>query len=306
MTGLILAMAIAATPVRLEVVRGPGAEACLSDAQLKALVVEKLGVEPFDDTAPTRARLRLTRSALGFEARLELSAPDAGTPAARSIRSQQADCSDLGSTVAFALTVAIDPLFLARPQGEDAGSPDAGVAQVDAEPPPQPVVAQSPRTEVLLGVGSQAALGAAPSANGGAHLWVGMQRPSWGLFLEGRADLPGGLDAQGGRVSAQLLAGLAFACFRLDAFHLCGFGAGGVIRGGAVGLLNPREVTTPWAAVGARAAWAPMLSRRIGLRVFLDGVVPISRTVLVVSDEPVWSLPPFSAALGVGAYVLIP
>src|SRR5206468_1184932 len=100
-------------------------------------------------------------------------------------------------------------------------------------------------------------------------------------FLEVRADVPGSGDAQGGHVSGQLLAALGYVCYRPGSFHFCGFGGAGALRGNATGLPSSREVTTPWAAVGIRAAWSVMLAKTLGLRVFLDGIVPLTRTVLV-------------------------
>ena len=75
-------------------------------------------------------------------------------------------------------------------------------------------------------------------------------------------------------------------------------GGVGAVRISTVDLDSPRDLTAPLVIAGARLRADWNFSRRFTLAASVDGLVPITRTILTVSDTPVWTAPSFSLVGG--------
>lgn len=297
MLTLLVWATISATPARLEVSRAQGAEACADKARVEALVAERLGVNPFEAAATTLIHIDITAADSGFEAKLML-----GSATPRIIRSERADCSDLGPALAFALCVALDPMFLLR------GPVDAGAPEMPSESPDAGLLEPAPPTasgEWQFAAGVHASVGAAPAINGGAHLNVGWYQPTWAIAFEGRADVPSAITVEGTPVSGQLLAATVLGCYRLGTISFCGLGAAGALRAWSTGL-GSSTATTPWLGFGVRALWSALVSERIGVRVSVEAIAPVTRSIFRLGETDAWATGPLMGSLGLEGFIRVP
>ena len=313
MLGTALVALLAATPVRLQYTRAADASRCVSDEELRSAVVRRLGYAPFDDTAADVLQVDVARKASGFAARLVRTSPDGARKGERELVTPRADCADLGEALAFAISVAIDPLLLFRGPALDAGesppSPDAGEADAgapdagltDAGPPDAGVTVlvepASRQVEPSAGVAVGASWGLAPgvtlSLRGEGRLRFGFV--SLGVLL--RAELLGSLAAATGRIDATpLQAGLA-PCVHFGGVAVCALVTGGVLV--AVKAASTR--ITPAVSAGARVSYALRFGRFRPFA-FVEGGANLARTSIFVGDTEVWLQPPAWAGGGLGLF----
>lgn len=313
MLGMALVTLLAATPVRLQYTRAADASRCISDEELRSAVVRRLGYVPFDDTAADVLQVDVARKAQGFAARLVRTTPDGARKGERELVTPRSDCADLGEALAFAISVAIDPLLLFRGPAPDAGAspppPDAGEADAgasdagppDAGPPDAGVpvlVEPAPRDlEPSAGIAVGASWGYAPGASlslrGEGRLRFGFF--SMGLLL--RAELLGGLAVSTGRLDATpLQAGLA-PCVHLGGAAVCALVTGGVL----VAVTASSTRITPAVSAGARVSYELRFGRFRPFG-FLEGGANLARTSIFVGDTEVWLQPPAWAGGGVGLF----
>ncbi len=312
MLGLALVTLSAATPVRLQYTRGPDANRCIADEELRAAVVRRLGYGPFDDAAADVLQVEVARRAPGFVARLMRTTPEGARKGERELFTPRSDCADLGETLAFAIIVAIDPLLLFRgppdagdsPPLPDAGTPDAGEADAatpDAGPFDAGVPLSEPASisiEPAVGVAAGASWGFSPgvalSLRGEGRLRFGLV--SLGVLL--RAELFGRVASSTSRIEATpLQAGLA-PCVHLGGLSVCALLTGGVL----VAVTAASTRITPVATAGARLSYELQLGR---LRpfAFLEAGAALARTSIFVGDTEVWLSPPAWAGGGLGLFL---
>jgi hypothetical protein len=155
----------------------------------------------------------------------------------------------------------------------------------------------------------QASLGTIGSVGGslspaiGFFAGAGLGTQSWSVAIEGRADLPTSREVSGGVISASTLSGTLAPCLHRGVLGGCLLASVAVMRGSALDLENPRQVSTPVLAFGARTLVELPRTGAISFRAHIDLLSPIVRTTLRVGGEPVWTSPPLSAALGLSATV---
>jgi len=137
-------LAEAALLAVLSVERGPGAEACVGDAQLKRSVERRLKRRVFvaDADASLRVRIAFTARDGEMEARIELSSID-GTPRGTRSLVTTAHCSALDDSLALSVALLVDeppdPLppkpvaALSEPASANAASPKTPAGAAPAE-----------------------------------------------------------------------------------------------------------------------------------------------------------------------------
>lgn len=297
--------------VRLTYTRGEGATSCPDARAFGAAVAGRLGYEPFDPTAARKVNVTLGRRDRAFEARIEMI--DSGAPPAeRRFTSRASDCAELAATTELALAIAIDPFRAAAPAPPPvAPAPPsaAPAAPVDVAPAlapvaivAAPVTPASPRQAVIFQAAGAlvGAVGAAPAAALGLEVGIGARRGDLSLAIEGRADLPASTPLPAAEVSAWLLAGSLVPCAHWRAFAGCVLATAGVLRAAGRGLVDARQVTVPWLALGARLGADLPLSASLSLSAHADAVAPLVQTELRVGDAVVWTTPAVVFAVAVG------
>ncbi|HSO34353.1 MAG TPA: hypothetical protein VLT33_17575, partial [Labilithrix sp.] len=163
--------------------REAGAEACLSEAELRAAVAARLGYDPFVtkeglDLLVVRVRRNGARIE-GTVERTDRLRHQRGKPT--TIGSGQTDCSELGASLAVAISIAVDPLSLGReaPPPEPALAPlppppAAPPAEAPAPAPPRGADPPSVPTRLVLAVGPSVSTGALPGASFGVRAAAGV------------------------------------------------------------------------------------------------------------------------------------
>ncbi len=152
-----------------------------------------------------------------------------------------------------------------------------------------------------VGLGALGTLGTAPRAAFGVTLHGGVRRGALSIALEGRADLPAAKrTASGGTVSSALLLGTLAPCFHRSMIVGCALVSAGALAGSSEGVTRPAQVTTPFAALGARIGVEVPLVSELSARIHADLLGGLTRTTLELDGLPVWTTPPISGALGAG------
>lgn len=322
----VLGCVVAASPARaaneppaqvtLRYEREPGTEACPSEADLRAAVAARLGYDPFAaPDAPVEIVVRVRRKGAGTEgsiARIDRTREERGRPT--TIASQASDCVELGSSLAVALAIAVDPLSLTRAPSASESVPDEGSPPPSdapeapepaptrnpepgpkdrAEPPESPVEGPS-STKLLVAVGPSLSTGALPAPSFGVRAAVGASRGIFEASLEGRFDPPVSVEERGGSAEGSLVLATLVPCVHYRFVLGCAQVSVGALRGAGFGFDQTREDSTFYASAGARLGAELPLGRHFAVRGMFEGQVPFRPTRLEVDGSPLWSSPSFA------------
>src|SRR5579871_316395 len=312
-----------AARVRLEYARGEGAISCPDARAFAEAVAGRLGYEPFDPAAARRVDVTIGRRERGFEARIQMVDGGGAPTAERQFSSRAGDCAELAATTELDCRSAVDPFRAAAPAPAPPAAP--AIEAAPAPPPPAAPVAELPAVPAVVaraapvlapppprpavpeaGVAVVGAVGAAPAAALGFEVRIGVRRGALSLALEGRADLPASTPLAMGDVSAWLLAGSLVPCAHWRAFAACALATAGALRAVGHGLVDARQVTDPWIALGARLGARVPLHGSVSFEAHLDAVAPLVQTELKVGDAAVWSTPAVALAAAAGLAVAFP
>jgi hypothetical protein len=309
--------------VRFEYARQDGAETCPDLATIQAGVAARLGYEPFSDQADDLVRATIHPSGRGFEARIEMDDAKGSPKAERRLVSPRHDCAELAASVELAVSIAIDPFRLpaALPRqasGERAtGQAEPQSASQDQEARKAPTTAPSTieltsaaKPKQPLSVRAEAGIvggiGTAPSPTLGVVAGASLRGGDLSLGLEGRADLPASTSLRVGEASTALLVASLVPCADFRRVAACALVTGGALRAAGRGLVDARQVTLPYLALGARLAVAIPFTARLSLALHGDLSAPITKTELQVDGTAVWTAPILSVALGLGVAATFP
>ena len=95
--------------VRLEWIRGEGADECPSGATMAAEITRRLGRDPFASDAAVAIEVALRREGTAWTAHIQARGESGAITAARDLRSEAPTCASLASAVALAVALTIDP-----------------------------------------------------------------------------------------------------------------------------------------------------------------------------------------------------
>lgn len=297
--------AAARRTVRFAYDRGAGAESCPAEAAVREAVTERLGYDPFSLDARDAVAVALTRTEKGFHASIEARDPAGRVTGLRSLSSGR-DCAALASAMALAVAIAIDPLLVAGPAPAPIcpacpACPDCPACPACPECPkcpPPPPPPPPPRVHLRATAGGHVSHGETPgSARLGVRLGTSVRWPKASLALEGRVTPQLGTPAASGDVGATLLTLAIVPCLHRNVWMACAVVAAGSLQGESVEISLPRRNSTLYAAAGGRfgveaALWGPLFGQ-LGV----DGLATLTRTTLLVNDEPAWTTPALSVAL---------
>ncbi|WP_437985182.1 hypothetical protein [Sorangium sp. So ce117] len=315
--------------MRLEVLRGPGAEACPDEALLRAEVTRGLGADPFQDDAPRVLTVTIAQAGPELTASMALrESESAGETAWAEGFSTRRGCEALLSGAALAIVAQIlnaperaSPPSEASPPPEPSAPPSPPLPQARRaapEPvrrtehpkaPTPPEAAPSPSEPLRLeaGVGATLGLGITPGAAAGLTLSFGVRRPAWSIAVEGRGLVSLREEVKDMIISTRALTAAGVGCLRGSHLFGCGVATVGFVR------FVPRH---PWDmtvrddalfSVGARLGSAWALSDRWSAHGYAEANAIVAEAVIrrrsqrrETAGSITWSSPPVGAALGLG------
>ena len=330
MTGIALFLVLRDDPVaaaktpsaKLVYTRGVGAVDCPDGDRLKRLTAARLGYDPFEPDAEART-MQVTVHQRGSElvAVLDVRDVDGRLGGSRELISSDRDCQELLSSMALALAISIDPLFLSRlssPPVRQSQSTIDSSASVQMRPtdfprvPSQVVdaharqVTSKDRIRLRFSTGVITTFGSTPSPSAGLTVQAGARWRTISLGVEGRGELATSSDSvPSGSVRGQLLLASAVPCVHFGVFLACGLAGIGTFHGRGVATPS-RSETTVYAALGARMGFEVSLVGPLGLRVHGDVLASLTPTSLTLVDREVWSTPPVSGAGGLAVVATFP
>ncbi|WP_437715213.1 hypothetical protein WMF45_01580 [Sorangium sp. So ce448] len=306
-----------ATPlrVRLEFIRGPGAEECPDEPFLRAETVRAMGgVDPYDAEAAFTMTASIERRRGKLAASMFLRDGD-GHGRWFDGFSAYDDCKVLVTAMALSIAVLLDDAAeLPAPPGAPAkpASPPAPPSPPRTAPPVRapprsrasPVVGE--RFSWVAGLGAVAGLGMTPGVAGGPALSFGARWPAWSVALEvrGLASLSGNVEAVGMSVST-LTTDVVF-CLERRSLFACGLAEFGILQAAPTVPLNATSRLNLHAGFGARAGMEWPLSENLSARAHADVVHPVAGAAILrhpgapEPERPVWSAPALAVALGIG------
>jgi hypothetical protein len=320
-----------ATPsAKLTYLRGPGAERCPDEGELKKAVAARLGYDVFFPWAKTTVVAEITRENKGFSGRVKVVDEHANVKGQRAIASTSEDCADVVRALALAISIAVDDFGLddvpAPPPstggtGETPPSSERGDARPDVERAPAPTApspnerpnladrgghtapAKPPAFGVALWIAPVVSFGVAPTAAAGAHADVEVRYRFASLGLEARGDLPASASAMtGGRVSTFVALGSIVPCVHLPApLFWCGVASVGAFHESGSGLASSRSASATISLLGPRAGVELPIGGRFFFLAHADALATLTRHVVQIDGQDVFVIAPVTGSLGLGA-----
>ena len=316
-----------ATPltVSLEYAAGPG---CPDAADFKAVVIARLGYNPFIDGAPDHVLVRIAARGSAIDGHIEWRDATGKWAGEQTFPSISTDCARLAREIGFALAVQIQFLAKANVAPTDVAAPADAAGTPDAPAPPlvSPPVAPTPsnKADAVPSVANMAptggprpmfAVGAGPSVGFGlssspvllGRIFGAVVWPHVSIELAAVASLPTTTRrADGAGVSQQHLFASAAGCAVVTRWTACLVANAGVVGLAGEDIERRTAARVPIVATGVRVGVSERLGDRSFLNAHADGVANLIRWTASLDNVPVWSAPPFGAAIGVDAGVRFP
>jgi hypothetical protein len=315
--------------VALDYAAGPD---CPEGADFRAVVIARLGYDPFVATAPDHVLVRIEPRGTTLHGRIEWRDASGRWTGDQTFPTASSDCGHLVRVIGFALAVEIQLLASAdrTPAPDDAAPVESRAPAVVPAPQPietPPVATRPPTPEASV---ASAANMAGPPAGGrqptfaigaGPAVGIGMSSEpvllgrlfgalAWrrvSLELGAAVSLPATTRRpDGAGVSQQHLLGSAAACLGATRWSICLVSNAGEVRMAGEDIERPTSASVLLVEAGARAGINQRLGRRVLLRAYADGLVNLTRWRPTLDQVPVWTAPRFAAALGLDAAVSFP
>jgi hypothetical protein len=325
-TWALASPALATPSAKLTYLRGPGAERCPDEAELRKAVAARLGYDLFFPWATKTVVAEISKARKGFHGRVKIVDEQGLVRGERAIDATSDDCGDVMRALALAISIAVDDFDLDAAPPPTPAPPPAPVPPLAPEPPEvlEPPAGSSlpPRTperpagpatdsgpprgfEVEAWLTPLVSAGVAPQGSLGVIVGAGALYHAVSLGLEARGDLPAsGGDAPSGRVRTFVLLGSLVPCFHEPSpLFVCGLVSAGTFQEQGEGLRAPRSGAAPFGAVGGRFGVELPLSRLAFFVAHADGLATLTRHTVQIDGQGAFTLPPFSASIGFGAGV---
>lgn len=313
--------------VKLTYARGDGpASVCPDEATFRTLVLARLGYDPFDPSAPRELRVELRPEGAEITGRLVLTGQGNEKPAQRTLRSGDADCFELTSSLALAAAIAVDPDAVragtTRPQPTPTPQPPAPQPPVPRPPTPPPTPPpqreRSPWEPADIGGRLSAAFvmpfGITPAPRGGVRAGAAIDGGIWSLGAEGVVFFPSATagdaeEATAGEVSTLVVHGALVPCAHLPLhaivlLDLCAVGSVGAMFSDATGVTRSDPRSHLFATVGPRAGVSLMPWEAFGFALAVDVPINLERAHLVIEDggvpREVWAASRVGLVAGLG------
>lgn len=318
---------VAAPSTRLTYVRSAGAEKCPDESVLRRAVEQRLGYDPFFPWADRTIVARIAADARNVHGTVELLDGKGILRGSRSLVAPAAQCAELVSGMALAISIAIDPASVDRvPGASDAAAADtasaewsaaraaeaaaapAVVADVPGRAPPLKGSQEKHGDAVVpdVGVGAMVSAGLTPGIAGGPALAAAIHLGPWAFVLEGKYLFSAAQSYNPGVVSSSLVEGALLGCYGFGIPYLCAGGSAGRLAISGSGLTqNHDDEAFVGRILGRLGAELPL-----GASWFLNGYadlgISLSQPTVTVDAAPVWPSPRVGGSLGVAVHRRFP
>lgn len=304
---------------RLEYTRGPGAEHCPGEQDLRDAVGVRLGRDPFTQHAVHRLVVRL--SGVGNDLYADVTLYDGAGRDRGSGRFVEAsgDCARLLAVIGLRMGIALAPVRSAQsdPQSQPTAiERSAPAARAPTSPQPStplspsaapiavPIVAAAAPWRVAVSAAGGFDVGNTPSTTAGLAAGVALGKGPWSVGLEARGYFPTSADGSaGGSAAVSLVTGGVVPCGSIDGpwtLFGCVVLSAGVLSTEGTGVDVPQKDSAEYVGVGPRIGLEFALSNRIALRIQGDVTyAPLTREVKL-ADEVVWTTLPVAVGASGG------
>lgn len=302
---------------------------CPDEETMKNTVSARLGYDPFKPDPEHIVTAAITREGKGLRGHVQLQDRAFTVKGTRSLASNEDDCAELASSLALAISIAIDPRSANRPAPlpptastlppqiapPAAGAPSAPAAPLAAAAPlataatseEAPPREHGPAPGLRMGMDASVSFGATPGTSFAPALFAGVGFGRLSLDAEGTAHLAGSANAaSGGSVTASLLVASFAPCFHAGIAVGCALVGIGRLSGSGDGVDEPASGASTYANAGGRVGAEVPLSGRFSVRIHGDLLFPLVSTKLRLRGVEVWETPPVTAALGAGLLLHFP
>jgi hypothetical protein len=286
---------------------------CPSERVFRDLVAARVGRDPFADDASRAIDATLTKRGVQFHGRVALFDASGKVRGERELDDRS--CAELAESLAIAISILLDPFGRwARPAPLETpppvpASPPPPVAPrveppTDAAPPAPPHPATKDHVAWMPTASVTSALGSAPDLLWGARFGLRLKVRSWSVSAEAAYDTMLSTAQIGrDRVEAERWFGALSPCLHLESAAVCATALMGVIHSFSASVLVPTTRRSLIADAGIRAGWSLWLGRTVGIEPWITATVPLSRTILLVSDEAIWRAPRVAGTVGLSMLV---
>lgn len=308
---IVARRAQASPSAKLVYVRGTGADACPGEAELRKAVAARIGYDPFFPTAQKTVIAQVTRTSAGYRGKVQIVGDDGKVRGERDLASKGDDCAELVSTMALAVSIALDDLDEAAPAPPPPAAPpeppvlpdvspvEPRPAAPPSPPPPRPTTPAGPRVELGASAGPTVSFGTAPAAALGGSVAATLGYGAIGARLDLRGELPtsGSLSPTGIVSTSTVLAALS-GCVRAKVPFGC-VGAGlGSVSSKTEGITRPASDSGRLVVVLASLGADVSLGRILYLEPFLAGALNLTPHRVEVDGSRAFTLPLVAGTLG--------
>lgn len=309
LAALLLATSAQAAPgdaTRLSYSRAPVAATCPDREALRAAVSKRLGYDPFFPVARQAIEVDIVADEDMLTASMRF-VNDAGIiVGSRKLSESRDHCAELVTSLALAISIALDPSAAFEEPEPPATPPPAPVddatevapAPVVVEPPPSekkpaPDRAPTPRRRsapwLSLRASPVLAAGRLPSLAMGAAGAVGVRRGVAQGYLEVSGFAPSSrASEQGGSIEANLISAAFAPCATFARFRACGVGALGRLSAEGRDVDSGKRERRLYAAAGARLEVRQSFGEHVSLFLGIEGMKTFTPLTFRLHGLPVW------------------
>ena len=284
---------------------------------MRAAVSARLGYDPFFDRAPETVFVEIQRHSHAFALVVKLIDANHKQRGARAMSVKGDDCSAVIDAIGLSVSLAIDP---ATVTGSPPPAPPAPPLPAPAPATADPMRVAAPDADAMVtpatkaptlrsdsavffphvGLGTFGSANAVPAATAGATVMVGVGWRALSVDLEGQVDAPATGDSALPplQVRSWLMAATLVPCFHVGTMFGCPVVSVGRFTATARNVRSAVENHGPWSALGGRVGGEWTLRARLSMQVYGQVLATMTRDTLWVDWIPVYTVPAWSAGLG--------
>lgn len=273
---------------------------CPSSQAFQSEVTSLLGRNPFSSDNPVmRIEVNIKRTKSRYSGTL-------GSTGSNSSRSFEAStCSELASTIALAIAIAIDPFFVppasGPPENSDKLPPEETLLppEESSDTPAFTVEKLTPTPSIpssklhwRASLQPSLSIGFTPEVSGVTALGTSIHIGHSSIELSIAATARGQEDFPMGALDAQVFYASLLPCWNPAAFSVCGSMSIGVLRTrGLAPLTNRTRTLRVHSSLGIRSLVSLLDFDGFQMRWFIDGQARITQTTLTVENDQAWTTP---------------
>ncbi|MEO8900401.1 MAG: hypothetical protein ABI488_02210 [Polyangiaceae bacterium] len=294
-------------------------ETCPQVGEFKAIVVKRLGRDPFVEEAPDRVSVVVWPTDDALTAKLIWRESALNRAGEHTFPSRTNHCAEVIGAIGFALALQIQLLEM---DGAAAQAPDGRTSELGStpsaataprrmprspEPPVQHALPEQRRLppRVSVGVGAAIVSGISSRLVPTARLFTDLRWTFAAVELGAEASAPVTTRREdGGGVSQWNLLSTAAGCGLIDRWRGCMVVKAGMVHVAGRDVDLARSANAALVQGGLRLAWSQKLSARAYLSLRGEGLVNLTRWSVTLDHVPVWSAPRLALASGLDFVVL--